>query len=60
MPKKIGIVIGSFYLIGVFGFALAFGLKNWSEGWGIGEMALDAVGAGIAWPYLALQSLFGV
>lgn len=60
MLKKVLIVIGSFYLIGVFGFGVAYGTKNWSEGWGFGEMALEAVGAGISWPYLALHSLTGV
>ncbi len=60
MLKKILIIGGSFYLIGVFGFAIAFGTKNWSEGWGIAEMVLEAVGVGISWPYFFIQNILGL
>ncbi len=60
MLKKILIIGASFYLIGVFGFAIAFGTKNMSEGWGIAEMALEAIGVGISWPYFLFQNVLGL
>ena len=60
MLKKILVVITSFYLVGVFGFAIAFGTRNWSDGWGIAEMALEAVGVGISWPFVFSQNILGM
>ena len=59
MLKKILIIMGSFYMVGVFGFAIAFGTRNWSEGWDFAEMALEAVGVGISWPFFFVQNILG-